>query len=67
MTNAPYATPHNIPDEWTRNEINEPSNLSWILRYMAQSWDLEEKDLAAQVWANTLLFFSLQEEQGEFN
>jgi hypothetical protein len=28
---------------------------------------LEEKDLAAQVWANTLLFFSLQEEQGEFN
>ena len=55
-TDAPYLSP-----EPYRGKRNEPSRLPFILRILAQIWDMDPKQLARVLTENTLRVFSKPE------
>ncbi|EAL72165.2 tatD-related DNAse [Dictyostelium discoideum AX4] len=66
-TDCPYMTPHNINaiDKPKQNDPrskfirNEPSLLPYVLKTLAQCYNISEKDMALQTFNNTKVFFNL--------
>eukprot|EP01113_Clastostelium_recurvatum_P044918 TRINITY_DN7636_c0_g1_i1.p1 TRINITY_DN7636_c0_g1~~TRINITY_DN7636_c0_g1_i1.p1 ORF type:complete len:582 (-),score=181.09 TRINITY_DN7636_c0_g1_i1:50-1795(-) len=60
-SDAPYHTPHNIPDPFVREAKNEPSNLPFVLDVIAKAWGCSTKDAAAQIRKNSKEFYALKD------
>lgn len=74
LSNSPQNTPQNIADEFVRTSINEPSNLSHVVKRLAEVLEMPQPELSkkacfassdprtnlSQIWSNTLHFFGLE-------
>lgn len=57
-TDSPYLTPHNMPK---REKRNEPSNLKYIAKSIAEIKNIEIQEVVEKTFQNTLDFFSLND------
>lgn len=55
-TDAPYLTPHNLPEKPKGNR-NEPAFLPWVVKQLAESRDEPEDELAAATAETARAFF----------
>ncbi|KAN0043157.1 hypothetical protein ACTA71_010795 [Dictyostelium dimigraforme] len=66
-TDCPYMTPHNInaidkpkqTDPRSKFIRNEPSLLPYVLKTLAECYNISEKDMALQTFNNSKVFFNL--------
>lgn len=61
-TDSPYLTPRNMTGKPEKSGRNEPALLIWILRQLANCYDVEPVRLAQHTWQNSTDCFALPDE-----
>lgn len=64
-SDSPHSTPQNIEDTFVREGRNEPSNLPFIIKALAEAYSLEVTQAAEIVRANSHRFFGIHGLQEE--
>ncbi|EGC30919.1 hypothetical protein DICPUDRAFT_157281 [Dictyostelium purpureum] len=59
VSDSPNHTPQNIPDQYIKEQRNEPSNLVYVLEVAAKQLEMSVEDLAKQLKQNAIQFYSL--------
>ena len=59
-TDSPWKTPQNITDVYLRTLRNEPSNLSFVVRAVAEAIGLTLEEVQKTIFRNSKVFFGLE-------
>lgn len=57
-TDAPYLLPRNIQPK-PKSRVNEPANLGWVVKKLAECYGVEEVEVASRSARNAIEFFGL--------